>query len=238
MSLPTESEDIGSNKKFKMALNKPLNNHIHDFLEDARDALFGNERQMDLREIAQQSGFRFKKRLSFEKLDLKARSFPLFRKAKRKRISNVLSRREEELKADIQVMDTYKEGDFGKHTTTVILVKSPLLELPEFHIRPKRTTEKITGLFFTNAPGLARYPEFSKIYHVESPDTDWLDFNITEKLVDLLMLSKQIQVHGKGIHLCIYEGGKEQKPEKILSFVDLALDIVRVILYDKSNELV
>jgi len=217
---------------------KPISGYFLDFLEDARDNIFGNERQTDLRKIADRYGLHFKKRIDYKDLNLEIRSFPLFRKGKRKRFSNILSRPEEELNGTLQIFDCYKEDNLGDKATTTVLIYSPKLDFEEFFIRPKRTTEKISGFFFQNERGLHLHPDFSKAFTVETTDTEAVYFYLTEHLMELLTAFPNSSLKVKCGYLMYYEKGKMQKTEEILAFADRATEIARTLIYDKSNELV
>jgi hypothetical protein len=221
-----------------MEEKKPISGFLLDFLEDARDTLFGNERQTDLRKLSQRYGFDFKKRMDYKDLDLEVRSFPLFRKRKRKRFSNILRRPERDLDGTLQLFDCYKEDNLGDKATTAALLHSPKLDLAEFYIRPKRTTEKISGFFFQNERGLDLHPDFSKVFTVETTEIEAVHFYLTDRLMNLLLASPNSHLKGKCDYLMLYEQGKMQKPEQIPAFADRAVEIARVLIYDKSNELV
>lgn len=209
-----------------------------DFLEDARDAIFGNERQTDFRKLAHRYGFEFKKRIDYRELELEVRAFPLFRKRKRKRFSNVLTRAEKEIGGTIQLFDAYKEDNLGDKATTAALIRTPKLDLVDFLIRPKRTTEKISGFFFQNEQGLNLHPDFSKVFTVETEAPEAVYFYLTEKLMQLLLAYPNSSLKGKDRFLMFYVKGKMQKPEEVLPFADQAVDLARTLIYDKSKELV
>lgn len=211
---------------------------VYDFLEDARDALFGNERQTDMSELADRNGFDFKKRISIDRFDFELRSFPLFKKDKHRRISNVLSRKEEAVKGLARILDCYKEGKMGKKATTAVLIKSDLFDLAEFLIRPKRRTEKFSSFFFQNTKGLNLPSDFDKWYTLETKDPETVYYYLTDRFVGFLQARPGLWLKGKGEYLMIYEKGKMKEPMEAILLFERAIKIGQTLLFDKSNELV
>lgn len=225
-----------------------LGEKIGDFLDDLKDSLMGNERQTNLSQFAERNQFEFKKRLYFSRLDYELKTFSLFKPKSRKKIRNVfqksnklrnvLQKHSKSLHANIYLFDYTAQSDFRTNNTTVLLIESELLKLPEFIIRPKKTTEKLGSLFSSKDPNALRYPAFFKTFTLLGVEKDLLQYFVTQKLTDLMMQEPNITVEGLKKYLILYEKNKTLSTEDLLPFYDFGLDLTYILLFDNSNEFV
>jgi hypothetical protein len=218
--------------------NSDFGEKIGEFIEDVIDSFTGNERQSDLTQFAQRHQFEFQKRLSMSSLDYELKSLQLFKTKGKKKIRHVLQRKSKNLKADIRIFDLGQQSDWGKYKTTAILIESDLFKFPEFIIRPKKATEKLTGFFASKDPVAGRYPAFAKAFTVDGIEEEQLSFFVTEKLTELLLKEPNVTVEGLKKYLLLYEKNKLKDPEDLLPFYDFALDLTYILLFDNSNEFV
>jgi hypothetical protein len=222
---------------------------IGDFIEDLTDSLMGNERQASLTQFAQRNKFEFQKRLSYSTMDYELKALNLFKSKSRRRIRNtlqikgnkirnVLQKQSKSLQAKIHLFDFKAQHDFRKNNTTVLLIESELLKLPEFIIRPKKTTEKLGRLFSSKDPNAARYPAFNKAFTLLGIEEDYLSYFVTQKLTDLMLKEPNMTVEGLKKYLVLYEKNKIISTEDLLSFYDFGLELTYILLFDNSNEFV
>ncbi len=211
---------------------------LNDLFEDLKDSIFGNERLSDLMQFAEHNGFGFKKRIPFSNLDYELKAFELFKGKSRKKIRNILQRDSQALQATLYLFDYTSQSEFRKTNTTCLLVESRLFQLPEFLIRPKRTTEKLTRLFAAKDIFTEQYPVFSKNFTLVGIEKEQILYFVTKSFVDLMLQIPHLHVEGHKKYLLLYEKNKMKAPEDLLPFYDFGLELSHVLLFDKSNEFV
>jgi len=217
---------------------KSVGGQIENFLEDLMDSVFGNERLSDLMQFAEKNDFGFKKRIPFSNLDYELKAFELFKGKGRKKVRNILKRKSKTLQARIHLFDFKFQNDFRTTKTSCLLIESDLFQLPQFMIRPKKTTEKITGLFSAKDIITDQYPSFARAFTLVGVEKEQILYLITQKLVDVLMVEQHLTLEGHKKYLLLYEKNKLKETEDILPFYDLGLDLTHILLFDKSNEFV
>lgn len=218
--------------------NKNLGFFLQDLIEDATDAIFGNERQSDLQQIADKHGFRYKKKFQNDRLDIEIKAFELFKGKKRKRLRNYLSKKDEVIDGQISLFDFNRDSDVGKKITTCVLIQSAYLNLPKFIVRPKKTTEKLGELFFNKRDGLYAYPYFNRMYALHSIDIEAMQHLFTHQMVDRMVHATNLWLEGNENYLLLYEKNKLKSPQKLIPFYELGRELVDIMLYDNSDDFV
>lgn len=218
--------------------NNNLGFFIQDLIDDAKDAILGNERQSDLQQVAEKQGFRYKKKFQNDRLDIEIKAFDLFKGKKRKRLKNYLSKKDDTINGQISLFDFNKDSDVGKKITTCVLIQSAYLNLPKFIVRPKKTTEKLSEFFLSKEVGLVGFPFFNRKYAIRCLDLEAIQHLFTQQLVNLMVNDKNLWLEGNEDYLLLYEKNKLKSPETLIPFYDFGREMVDIMLYDNSDDFV
>ena len=159
---------------------------MRTILEDIKDTFWSSERRSDLLQIAQKKGYQFKNSHSFIQLDLELKAFDFFEKGKNHKLKYILSERLESLSGSVELFDFYRDGK--QKVTTLLLIRSVLLELPKFKIEARSKWD-----WFKRKPKgrqieFMGFPDFNQLFHLytHAPARRMKDL-FQEEFLDFLM---------------------------------------------------
>ncbi|MEN0047592.1 MAG: hypothetical protein AAF806_11085 [Bacteroidota bacterium] len=159
---------------------------MRTILEDIKDTFWSSERRSDLLQIAQKHDYQFKNSQAFINLDLNLKAFDFFGKGKNHKLKYILSERLESLSGSVELFDFYRDGK--QKVTTLLLVRSVLLELPKFKIEARSKWD-----WFKRKPKgrqieFMGFPDFNQLFHLytNAPARRMKDL-FQEEFLDFLM---------------------------------------------------
>ncbi len=213
-----------------------LSDRLEDLFDDAKDALIGNQRQLDLEQWSEKHRYHYIKRVPISSMDLAVRSLRLFRNKKRTRIYHHMSGPDPDTESTVEIMDLGLRGG-NKKVTTCVIFDSNLLNLPRFIIRPKKALEKVTSVFSTQDDPLAPFPELQKHFTLQTKHPQYMERYITEQFSLRILTHPELTLEGLDNFLLGYREGARTEVQDLKSQVNWVRDITETILFDHSNEL-
>lgn len=159
---------------------------MRTILEDIKDTFWSSERRSDLLQVAQKYDYQFKNSEPFINLDLDLKAFDFFGKSKNHKLKYILSQPIEKLSGDVKLFDFYRDGK--QKVTTLLLIKSVLLELPKFRIEARSKWD-----WFKRKPAGRKiefmgFPDFNQLFHLYTDAPPRTMKNLfQEEFLDFLM---------------------------------------------------
>ncbi len=183
---------------------------MRTILEDIKDTFWSSERRSDLLQVAQKYDYQFKNSKLFINLDLDLKAFDFFGKSKNHKLKYILSQPIEKLSGNVELFDFYRDGK--QKVTTLLLIKSVLLELPKFRIEARNKWD-----WFKRKPAGRKiefmgFPDFNQLFHLYTDAPPRTMKNLfQEEFLDFLMEHPNcfLEAHQEFLLL----GRKEEKIE-------------------------
>lgn len=147
--------------------------------------------------------------------------FPLFAQGRSQKASNIMQGRANDI--DVIIMDYQYTTGSGKnsHTwrQTVIAIRSPLLNLPSFTLRPENVFHKIGAVFGYQDIDFASHSAFSKRYLLQGDDENAVRALFTDALLSHYDQSKGLSTESDGDMFIFYRASKRVPPKGIMAFM-------------------
>lgn len=215
---------------------------------------FEKQRTDALAELAKRLGWEFRRDKEHLHSDNLAH-FAVFRRGHSRKRSNTMrgeveiaGRRYEATMGDFSYKETRQStnsrGTTSRNTTTYkfsyMLVQLPFADVPPLLIRREGFFDKVAGFF--GGGGISfESEEFSRAFHVNSPDRKFAYDVITPRMMEFLMEGKPGAVEIEQGCCCICDGSRRWKPEQfeanlewIKSFFELWPEHLKVSLEDRA----
>jgi hypothetical protein len=129
---------------------------------------------------------------------------------------------------DFQYKETSGTGKDRKTTTydfSYLLVELPFRPLPSLVIRPENFFDKIAGAI--GFPDINfESAEFSRCFHVKSPDARFAYDLIDPRMMEFLMATPPLPIHLEGRAICISNDGGRWKPEQFERQLDFVQQFI------------
>jgi len=159
---------------------------MRTILEDLKDNFWSSERRSDLLQVAQRQDYRFKNSQPYLTLDLELKGFDFFGKGKNHKLKYILSQPVPSLSGSVEVFDFYRDGK--QKITTLILVKSVLLELPKFRIEARKKWDWVKRKPAGRKIEFMGFPDFNQLFYLYTDATPRMMKNLfQEEFLDFLM---------------------------------------------------
>lgn len=167
-----------------------------------------SDRQTALRNIAYELGMDF-----LDKEDQSPvtylRDFRLFRTGMRKKISNLMIKKDALFESELRLFDYQYTISTGKSThtfkQTVFFIESKKLGLPEFFMQPEHLLHRFAEfLGFKRDINFEQYPQFSRQYYLQSRDEDYLRASFRKPVLDLFTDEPNWHMEGVNYYLILY----------------------------------
>ena len=207
------------------------------FFEDIKELFFGNDRVSDLAQLSRKQGFRFWKNYSFRRLPYEIKSFGLFKGKNQKRLRSLLEKVDTEKGIKYQIFDFHNYKDYGTKKTTAIYISSETFDFPEFEVRPKDISEKLTGLFLRQDI-FNHFPKFTDAYTVKSLELDHMEYLMSNEVLEILLKEEKMIMEGKHNHLILHKKNDLLEPNELIPFFEKCKRITELMLEDNSNDFV
>lgn len=211
---------------------------MHEFFEDLKDSIFGNERQADLSRFADRMGMAYQKKRGIKDLEFELMDLRIFKGSKRKTIRHFCTQKLPNIEGSVQLFDYQYYPDSGKRQTTVLIFESSAYDFPTFVLRPKGTFEKLGTLLRKGKLEFHHTPAFNKEFVLNSSAKDLVKPYFQKDVLDLLLTLNHLTMEGKGRYLMIYEKSKLQPIDKLLPFYEDAMEIAEFMHREPPSEFV
>lgn len=181
---------------------------------------FEKKRTEALRAAAREMNLEFS-RLPEPQLLPSLSAFPLFSHGHSKKALNVMQGAADEI--EITLFDYRYTTGGGKsqhtHNQTVVLLKSSLLDVPPFSLKPQNVFHKIGKAFGYQDIDFDSHPLFSEKYLLRSTDELVVRECFTDDILDYYEQRPGLSTEAGGDRLIFFRSSKKVKPEDLPSFL-------------------
>ena len=154
----------------------------------------------------------------FERL----KPFHLFSKGWSRKIKNLMEG--EANKVELAIFDYQYTTHGGQHPQThrqsLLFIRSPKLNLPDFSLRPENVFHKIGSAFGDKDIDFETHPIFSKSYLLRGDNEAAIRGLFNNELLNFIQSQQNISIEGSGDQLIFYRHKNRVKPEEVESFME------------------
>ncbi len=197
---------------------------MEEYIDDFIDKFRSDDRILELSSFAERYRLFFVKRERFGNQDYRLNGFNIFKGKKGKRIRGIISDPEPTLNCEGRIYDYHYYGDGGVKKTTLIEIKSRELNLPYFILKPKKGLYRMKDMFAPSRP-LISHQYFNENFVIETNDERWVQDNLDEEIIDLVLSRPKITIEGDRNYLLVYYKNKKIKIDQLIKEYEFALDI-------------
>ena len=154
----------------------------------------------------------------FERL----KPFYLFSKGRSRKIKNLMEG--EANKVELAIFDYQYTTHGGQHPQThrqsLLFIRSPKLNLPDFSLRPENVFHKIGSAFGDKDIDFETHPIFSKSYLLRGDNEAAIRGLFNNELLNFIQSQQKISIEGSGNQMIFYRHRNRIKPEEVESFME------------------
>jgi hypothetical protein len=154
----------------------------------------------------------------FERL----KPFHLFSKGWSRKIKNLMEG--EANKVELAIFDYQYTTHGGQHPQThrqsLLFIRSPKLNLPDFSLRPENVFHKIGSAFGDKDIDFETHPIFSKSYLLRGDNEAVIRGLFNNELLNFIQSQQKISIEGSSDQLIFYRHKNRVKPEEVESFME------------------
>ena len=154
----------------------------------------------------------------FERL----KPFYLFSKGRSRKIKNLMEG--EANKVELAIFDYQYTTHGGQHPQThrqsLLFIRSPKLNLPDFSLRPENVFHKIGSAFGDKDIDFETHPIFSKSYLLRGDNEAAIRGLFNNELLNFIQSQQKISIEGSSDQLIFYRHKNRVKPEEVESFME------------------
>tara|TARA_A100001037_G_scaffold292775_1_gene308524 strand:- start:508 stop:1179 length:672 start_codon:yes stop_codon:yes gene_type:complete len=160
----------------------------------------------------------------FERL----KPFHLFSKGWSRKIKNLMEG--EAHKVELAIFDYQYTTHGGQHPQThrqsLLFIRSPKLNLPDFSLRPENVFHKIGSAFGDKDIDFETHPIFSKSYLLRGDNEVTIRGLFNNELLNFIQSQQKISIEGSGDQLIFYRHKNRLKPEEVESFMEEGFQVL------------
>lgn len=151
------------------------------------------------------------------------RDFTLFRKGRRRQISQLLYRSDALLQTEFYLFDYYYhrgKGRAGDHNQTVFFVHSKRLALPQFSMHPENLLHRVGELLGFHDIDFEEFPKFSRQYRLKGGDESFIRASLNEQVLQFFSKEKNWYLEGLNYYLIFYRKRQLLPPKEVLELYE------------------
>jgi len=160
----------------------------------------------------------------FERL----KPFHLFSKGWSRKIMNLMEG--EANMVELAIFDYQYTTHGGQHPQThrqsLLFIRSPKLNLPDFSLRPENVFHKIGSAFGDKDIDFETHPIFSKSYLLRGDNEAAIRGLFNNELLNFIQSQQKISIEGSGDQLIFYRHKNRVKPEEVESFMEEGFQVL------------
>ena len=126
-------------------------------------------------------------------------------------------------KVELAIFDYQYTTHGGQHPQThrqsLLFIRSPKLNLPDFSLRPENVFHKIGGSFGYKDINFETHPIFSKSYLLRGENEAAIRGLFNNELLNFIQSQQKICIEGSGDQIIFYRHKSRVKPEEVESFM-------------------
>ena len=194
---------------------------------------YAQKRTEELQAVADSMGLSFSAKADDSFMSA-VRHFHLFSQGRSKQALNVMSGSANDI--DVAVFDYQYTTGGGKssHTwkQTVVLLRSEMLALPNFTLRPENLFHKIGGALGYQDIDFDTHPTFSREYLLRSKDEQECRETFTVDVLGYYDQRPGLSTEGDGDSLLFFRGSKIVRPDDVPVFLKEGLRVLGLLQAD------
>jgi len=160
----------------------------------------------------------------FERL----KPFHLFSQGWSRKIKNLMEG--EANKVELAIFDYQYTTHGGQHPQThrqsLLFIRSPKLNLPDFSLRPENVFHKIGSAFGDKDIDFETHPIFSKSYLLRGDNEAAIRGLFNNELLNFIQSQQKISIEGSSDQLIFYRHKNRVKPEEVESFMEEGFQVL------------
>lgn len=164
--------------------------------------------------------------------------FHLFSKGRRRRVYNLMEKRDVFLDERFQIFDYSYRVHRGKarrkYRQTVFFIQSKDLVLPEFFLKPENFFHKIGSLLGMQDIDFEDFEQFSRRYLLQGEDEELVRDMMQEPVLNFFQVERNWSIQGVGYFLVIYRHNHLLSPVSIRDFYRKGLEIYDLLRSKKG----
>ena len=157
-------------------------------------------------------------------------AFDLFYRGKKQKLRNVLSGCVGHFDVDIDIFDYGYSLNEEYKWQSVVLIRGPKLDIPQFIMRPSHLGDKFMELFSNSDINFELYPRFSRNYVVKGPNETDIRYLMNEPFLEFFNVRPNWYLEGFKDMFILYRKRKRFKPDAIPVLHDLSLEVCAQML--------
>lgn len=163
--------------------------------------------------------------------------FKLFRKGRRKKITNVLHKIDDWMEVDMRIFDyEYTKGrgvSRKRQRQTVFFVKSKHLGLPEMQMRPEGLLNKLANYVgWQQDIDFEEYPKFSGQYLLQGREEDLIRDAMTHKVLGFFTKEKRWSLETVNYFMILYKKNRILKPWEVKQLYQKGMKLHHLLKYN------
>lgn len=195
------------------------------------------ERMQDLAQLSRENDIPFEKKVSFGIQGTSIKGFKLFSGKGTKRLIGLLTPKTKDFEGEVRFYDYLVTKDLETKTHSVIEVTMPGFSTDYFMIEPKGTISKMKSIFVTHPLIFPELKDFHAKFELHSEEAD--DTSILKKsALSLITEYPGLTCEAIDSHLIFYYKKKTIEVHRVLPMIHFAIEIVRLLCYDNSDDFV
>ncbi len=165
--------------------------------------------------------------------------FHLFRKGKRRTISNVLYQVDAWHETNLSIFDysyvANNKKNSRQYKQTVFFIRSKRLGLPEFYMQPEHFFHRIGALLGFEDIDFKEHPEFSNRYHLKGEDEEWVREAFDQNVIRFFNVERDWCAEGVGYYLVLYKKGVQFTPKGIVNLYKRGLELCEMMAFNEED---
>ena len=191
-----------------------------------------SSRPIQLKNVAYELGMEYQAEDTWG-LHTMLKDFKLFSRGGRRKITNLLSRKDGMLELDVRIFDYRFAVSTGKSARvfkqTVFYVQSKNLGLPQFLMKPENFFHKVGAWLGIEDIDFERYPKFSNQYLLKGDDEDYIRASFSDEVLQFFTIEKDWTMEGLNYYLVLYRKNQLLLPSQIINFYKKGMQLHQLL---------
>lgn len=190
-------------------------------------------RTQQLKNVAYELGMEYKEEDEWG-LHTMLKDFKLFNRGRRRKITNMLYRRDGMLELDVRVFDyryTIRTNNSSRvFKQTVFFIQSKKLGLPQFLMKPENFFHKVGAWLGMQDIDFERYPKFSGQYLLKGDDEEYIRASFRDEVLQFFTIERDWTLEGINYFLILYRQNHLLLPSHIVDFYRKGMHLHQLLM--------
>lgn len=196
-------------------------------------------REGQLRAVAHRLGMDFMETEEYS-VTREVSDFELFRKGRNRLASNIMYKSDDWMENNIKLFDYQFITGHSSHrrlvAQTVFLMRSKLLGLPQFVMKPETFFHKIASYFGKQDIDFERFPKFSGQYLLQGEDEAYIRFKMKDEILHFFSRERGWHLEGINYYMILYKENHRLKANSVYQLYERGMGLFD-LLKDEDFEI-